>query len=153
MLGFRTGIRRGSIYRFFDEWICLSSVAAMHGTSEQIRRFITVSEDGEEESYEIEEFEGIEVSTIEVVIDEAASEFQKAKVFSKKRKGTYCLSDLFQVLLDDDSEIFDLAVELETALSGYQDLIREDDNETATELIQEIRDGIKGEVGNSTLKS
>jgi hypothetical protein len=116
-------------------------------------RFVTISEGGEEENYEIEEFEGIEVSTIEVVIDEAVSEFQKTKVFPKKRKGTYSLSDLFQVLLGDDSEIFDLAVELETALSGYQDLIREDDIETATELIQEIRDGIKGEVGNAALKS
>lgn len=111
-----------------------------------IGRFITVSEDGDEESYEIEEFDGIEVSIIEVVIDEAVSKFQEAKVFPKRKKGTFSLSDLFELFLDDENPIVDLAVELETALSGYRDLIREDDIEIATELIGEIRDGIAEEI-------
>lgn len=116
-------------------------------------RFITVSEDGEEESYEIEEFEGIEVSTVEVIIDEAISEYQKSKVFPKKKKGEFSLNELFEFFFGNDHEIVDLVIELETALSGYQDMIREDDVETATELINDICDGIRKEVKNAAVGS
>lgn len=115
-------------------------------------RFITFSEDGEEESYEIEDFEGIEVSTIEVVIDEAISEYQKTKVFPKKKKGEFSLSGLFEVFLGDH-DIVDLTVELETALSGYQDLIRESDVEAASELISEISHQIEKEIRNAGFKN
>lgn len=116
-------------------------------------RFVSISEDGEEESCEIEEFEGIEVSTIEVIIDEAISEYQKSRVFPKKKKGEFSLNELFELFFGNDHEIVDLVVELETALSGYQDMIREDDVETATELINEICNGIRQEVKNATLGS
>ncbi len=114
-------------------------------------QFITISEDGEEESYEIEDFEGIEVSTIEVAIDEAISEYQKAKVFPKKKKGEFSLSGLFEFFLGEH-EVVDLVVELETALSGYRDLIRENDIETASELISEICQGLEKEIRDADLK-
>ena len=85
-------------------------------------------ENGEEDSYEIEESEGIEVSTIEVVIDEAISEFQSSKTLPKKKKGTYNLRELLQTLFGGENEFVDLAVELEAVLSGYQDLILEDES-------------------------
>jgi hypothetical protein len=114
-------------------------------------RFITISEDGEEESYEIEDFEGIEVSTIEVAIDGAISEYQKAKIFPRKKKGEFSLSGLFEFFLGEH-EVVDLVVELETALSGYRDLIRENDIETASELITEICHGLEKEIRNADLK-
>ncbi len=115
-------------------------------------RFITISEDGEEEAYEIEDFEGIEVSTIEVAIDEAISEYQNAKVFPRKKKGEFGLSELFEFFLGEH-EMVDLVVELETALSGYRDLIREDDVESASELISEICSGLEKEIRDAGLKN
>ncbi len=97
-----------------------------------------ISDDGDEETVYIEETEGIEVVTIEVVIDEALSEFQKDKVLPKKRKGTYSLSGAFETVFGPDSELAELAIDLETALSGYQDMIYMDDIDLARSLIDAL---------------
>jgi hypothetical protein len=97
-----------------------------------------VSEDGEEETIEIEEA-GIEVSTLEVVIDEALAEFQKDGVLPKKKKGAYSLSGAFEVVFGSESDIASLALDLETALSGYEDMVYADDIELAQSLIRDIK--------------
>jgi hypothetical protein len=106
--------------------------------------FIIVSDgDGGEEEVELQEFAGIEVSTVEVVIDMALSEFQNDRILPKRKKGLYSLSGAFEVVFGPDTPLSDLAVDLETALSGYQDMIWEDDVELAQSLIDDIREEIK----------
>ncbi len=105
--------------------------------------FIVMSDDGEEETIEVEGDNGIEVSTLEVVIDEALAEFQKDGTLPKKRKGTYSLSGVFELVFGGESDIASLALDLETALSGYEDMVYADDIELAQSLINEIRKELK----------
>lgn len=73
-------------------------------------------------------------------------------MFPKKKKGEFSLSELFEFFLGEH-EIVDLTVELETALSGYRDLIWEDDIETASGLISEICSGLEKEIKDAGLKN
>jgi len=107
--------------------------------------FIVMSEDGEGETVEIED-NGIEVSTLEVVIDGALAEFQNDKILPPKKKGTYSLSGVFEFVFGAESDIASLALDLETALSGYEDMVYADDIELAQSLIRDIRKELKSAI-------
>jgi hypothetical protein len=107
--------------------------------------FITISDGGDEEEIEIGEEHNVEVDDIDVVIDLAVIEFQATGILPKRRKGTYGFSAVFETIFGQESEVVDLAIDLETALCGYQDMIWSDDIENALELIEAVREWIKEE--------
>ena len=115
--------------------------------------FIVISEDGEEDSSEIGEDNGVEVSTLEVVIDEALAEFQRDGILPKKKKGTYSLSGVFELVFGEESDIASLALDLETALSGYKDMVYADDIELAQSLISDLTKELKDAVSKQDRKS
>jgi hypothetical protein len=117
-----------------EDFLVKKSVGQYVGVQVKTR----LPEDGEEESVEIEEISGIEVSTLEVVIDEALAEFQRDGTFPKKKKGTYSLSGIFEFVFGAESDIASLALDLETAISGYEDMVHADDIELAQSLIREL---------------
>lgn len=109
---------------------------------------ITISDGDDEEEIELEERRTAEVDDVDLVIDQALKEFQDHGILPKrkrKEKGTYSLSAAFEALFGKESPIVALAIDLETTLSGYEDMIWVDDAESAVELIEEIRGQIKEE--------
>jgi len=111
---------------------------------------ITISEEGDENQIELEESRGVEVDDVDVVIDLAILEFQQGGILPKRKKGTYSLSGVFEAVFGQDSSIVELAVDLETTLSGYQDMIWNDEVESALDLIEEIRSSIEQEIKDAT---
>lgn len=107
--------------------------------------FITISDGEDEEEVELGEDRGIEVDDIDLVIDLAMLELQNDGVLPKRKKGTYSLSGVFETVFGDESPVVELAVDLETTLSGYNDMIWRDEAESALELIEEIRNWIEEE--------
>jgi hypothetical protein len=53
------------------------------------------------------------------------------------------LSGVFELVFGGESDIASLALDLETALSGYEDMVYADDIELAQSLINEIRKELK----------
>jgi hypothetical protein len=107
---------------------------------------ITISDDEDQGEIESQEDRGLEVYDVDVVIDTAVMEFQDHGILPKRKKkgkGTYSLSAVFEVLFGEESPIVELATDLETTLSGYEDMIWIDDAESALDLIKEIRGQIK----------
>jgi|GEM_PF-6815991 len=104
---------------------------------------ITISEGEDEVEIELEEDSGVEVGDVDLVIDLAVMEFQNHGILPKRKKGTYSLSAVFETLFGKESTVSELAIDLETTLSGYEDMIWNDEVESALELIEEIRDRIK----------
>lgn len=112
---------------------------------------ITISEEGSEVEIELEEDRGVEVGDVDVAIDLAVMEFQNDGILPKRKKGTYSLSAVFEILFGKKSTISELAIDLETTLSGYEDMIWNDEAESALELIEEIRDRINEVSGDAAL--
>jgi hypothetical protein len=113
--------------------------------------FITISDGEDEETIDLEEDRGVEVDDVELVIDMAVLEFQNSGVLRKRKKGTYSLSGVFEAVFGEECPVVELAVELETTLSGYQDMIWGDEVEAALSLMEEIRDWIKEETKDAVL--
>ena len=103
---------------------------------------ITISDEENEEVIDLFEGRGTQVDDVDVIIDLALMEFQTQGVLPKIKRGKYSLGAVFETWFGKESVISDLAVDLETTLSGYEDMIWNDDAESALELIEEIRDRI-----------
>jgi hypothetical protein len=105
--------------------------------------FEIVSDD-EEDDINIDEIRGAEAASVEAVIDVALSEFMNEGLLPKKEEGFYTLMTAFEAIFGEDVRVSEMAMELENLLVGYQEMISPEDIESASSLIDEMKDEING---------